>query len=237
MPPTDPHVPGPAGPHPGAGPQWPADARNLDAPDDSAGGGGINPAALKAGHEPDVFAVKPIFGIPAAVIVAFVVCFGVTTALFFTVFRRGDADPLAHPEAITRNAANLNERLSRIDRAGEHPGEKPEVDQPRLEPLRKLENNGQTFSQVPQPKGNSPWLHPEDIHPSRVEGLQKSEYVTADKKFARIPIEDAIALATTKGNGTLPSRATPKLPTPSFDKPTAANAGRGVPPVTPAEKK
>ena len=35
---------------PGAGHQWPADAKNLSAPDDHGGGGGVDPAAIARGH-------------------------------------------------------------------------------------------------------------------------------------------------------------------------------------------
>lgn len=226
------------GPQPGAGRQWPADAANLDRPDDSGGGGGINPAAIAAGHEPDVFAVKPIFSIPVAVVITFIVCFGVTTVLFFSFFRERSPDPLAHPEAKARSDAALNDRLSRTDRQGEDKNDRREVDQPRLEPLRRLENNGQTITQMPLPRGNSPWLHAEDIRPDRVEGLQKAGYVGTDKKVARIPIEDAIRLATEKkdGNTVLPVAKDAPKRIGSGEKPSASNAGQGKMPPAPKKK-
>src|SRR5437764_1185330 len=99
-----------SGPQPGAGPQWPADAAYGHAPDDNAGGGGINPAAIAAGHEPDAFAVRPIFAIPVAVFLTFVIAFALTTVLFFGLFRDAPADPMAHPEAKARNGESLNDR-------------------------------------------------------------------------------------------------------------------------------
>lgn len=210
-------------PQPGAGPEWPDDATRLEAPDDHGGGGGVNPEAVRAGREPDVFAVKPILSIPAAVVVTFVIAFTVTT-LVFLYFSNVPSDPLANPYAVDRNKAPLNQRLERIGR--EKDG------QPRLEPLQVLENDGQFITQPPLPRGNSPEYHPEDLRPDVFPGLQQSGWVEKDKT-ARIPIEDAMKLPFVPGHdairGTLfPVSKTPSAPTPTTDRPTAANAGRGA---------
>ena len=224
-------------PQPGAGRQWPADVTDLSAPDEHGGGGGVNPQAIRAGHEPDAFAVKPIMSIPLAVVIAFVIAFTVAAGVFAYVMGNVRDDPQAHPEAIARGNAPLNERLDRIDREGSHDSEakkseRREVDQPRLEPLKRLANDGQVTTQPELPTGNSPQIHPEQIHPTRVDALQKAGYVGNDKKFARIPIEDAMKLAV-ENKEILPARKDPSKPLQSHEKPTSANAGHGVLPPPP----
>ena len=166
--------PPPGGDQPGAGPNWPADVRHGAAPDDHGGGGGVDPAALRAGHEPDVFAVKPVLSIPLAVLVSFVIAFAVATGTFF--YFRGVAekpDPLADPLAVERSETPLNDRLLRTERAGLEKNPLREVDQPRLEPLRRAaRTTASTFSRPPLPTGNSPEIHWEDIRPDRVKAAQ-----------------------------------------------------------------
>jgi hypothetical protein len=225
-------------PQGGAGPQWPADAAHLSAPDEHGGGGGVNPEAVQAGHEPDAFAVKPIMSIPLAVVVAFVIAFTVAGFVFAYFMGRVKDNPMAHQEAVDRGKAPLNERLSRIDRGGLDQDKDREVDQPRLEPLKRLEGDGQTYTRPELPTGNSPQIHPEEILPNRVTALQRAGYVGADKKFARIPIEDAMRLAVEQKD-VLPARKEQSRPVPSYEKPSMASAGRGVMPTAPmpAEKK
>ncbi len=224
-------------PQPGAGPQWPADVSHLGAPDDHGGGGGVNPQAVRAGHEPGAFAVRPIMSIPLAVVVAFVIAFTVAAGVFAYFMGSIRDNPLAHPEAISRGDAPLNERLERIDREGMHDSEAKkskfrEVDQPRLEPLKRRANNGQVTTQPELPSGNSPEIHPEEIHPTRVPALHQAGYVGNDKKFARIPIDDAMKIAVANKE-ILPVRKEPSNPLKSYQKPTAASAGRGVLPPPP----
>jgi hypothetical protein len=231
---TNPHGDGPL---PGAGRGWPADVTDLDRPDESGGGGGVSPAALRAGHEPDVFKVAPILSIPVAVVVTFVIAFAVATAVFFLVIRPGATeDPFAHPEAVARNRAPLNQRLARIDRAGADTNLPPrEVDQPRLEWLRILEADGQTTTRPELPVGNSPEIHPEDVAYDRYPGLQKGGWVEPGK-VARLPIGEAIRLAATdKGlNAQLfPVRKDPSRPVPWPDRAQESNAGRTEPPPAP----
>lgn len=228
-------------PQPGAGPQWPADVTNLDRPDDSGGGGGVDPAALRAGHEPDVFAVKPILSIPLAVVVTFLIAIPLAAAVFFIVYKpegQRSEDPFAHPEARARNEAPLDERLARLDRAGADSNTQyRELDQPRLEPLRLLENNGQTTTQPDLPKGNSPYLHPEDVAYDRYPGLQKGGWVKGEEgKVARLPIAEAIRLAAADkalNAQMFPVRKDASGPLPWADRAQESNAGRPEPPPAP----
>src|SRR4051812_38655477 len=116
-PPAGPNNPGgdqprpQGGPRPGAGPQWPADARHGGAPDDHAGGGGVNPAAVAAGHEPDAFYVKPIMSIPLAVVVTFVIAFTVAAGAFAYLMAPTPPGPFVHPDAVARSSEPLDTRL------------------------------------------------------------------------------------------------------------------------------
>jgi hypothetical protein len=221
------------GPTPGSGPTWPANAAYGRAPDDHAGGGGANPEAIRAGHEADLFMVKPIMSIPLAVVIAFIVAFAVAAGVFVYVMNEGTRpDPFAHPEAVARGNEPLNERLARIDRAGREKNEQREVDQPRLEPLRRLEANGRYTTQPELPTGNSPYIHPESIMPDRVPGLQQAEYVGPEKKYARIPIGDAIRVAA-GSKEMFPVQKTPSNPIGAAHRPSYSAAGRGMVPPAP----
>ena len=220
------------GPQPGAGPNWPNDASHGSAPDDHAGGGGVDPAALAAGHEPDVFAVKPILSVPVAVVVTFAIAFSVAALAFYVLSQNVRPTPYAHPEAVRRGEQPLNERLLRIDRKGQDDNKAREVDQPRLEPLRRREADGQFYARPEMPTGNSPEIHPEEIRPDRVAALQRTGYVDTEKKFARIPIADAMTVAV--GNKDFfPVRKDATRPLTSVDKPSTSNAGRATPPAAP----
>ncbi len=229
-----PGAPIPPGAAPGAGPNWPADAANLSAPDDHGGGGGVDPAALKLGHEPDVFEVKPILSIPFAVVVTFVIGFAVAAGVFVFVMAKGrETDPRAHPAGLARGSVSLNERLARISLKGSTTVPS-EVDAPRLETLQRLQGNDkagfQFTTQPPVPTGNSPWVHPEELLPGRYEALHRTEYVGKDKKWAAIPIEDAKKLLLEKkllptANGARPQAV--------VEQPTGGNAGRGGLPAAP----
>src|SRR3954468_12056443 len=74
------------GPTPGEGRSWPHGG--LDAPDEHGGGGGGDPAAVAAGHEPDAFNVRPIFAVPAAVVITFVVAVVITIGVFWYFIRK-----------------------------------------------------------------------------------------------------------------------------------------------------
>jgi len=223
---------------PGAGREWPADALDLSAPDDSGGGGGVDPVALKLGHEPDLFQVKPILSIPFAVLVTFVIAFAVAAGVFTYVMAKGrETDPRAHPAGLARGNESLNDRLARISLKGSTTVPS-EVDQPRLETLQRLQGNDkagfQATTQPPVPTGNSPWIHAEELQPGRYEGLNRAEYLDKDKKTARIPIDDAMRLLIEQKR--LPAAANGARPQGVVEQPTNGNAGRGGLPKAPEQK-
>jgi len=229
--PHDPHV-GPGAP--GAGPQWPADVRHLGAPDESGGGGGVNPDAVRAGHEPDAFAVRPIFSIPAAVVVTFAIA-SVVAISVFTYLMTVPKDPLANQQAAAQNEAPLNQRLGRLGRG-------TETDQPRLEPLRRLEDYDQTKRQPPVTQGpvaggvragNSPELHAEDLRLTRIadpNDPNAANWTEKDRQFAAKVIEATkSAGANAQVRAVLfPVRKDQVKPPDTSRMPSEANAGRGT---------
>jgi hypothetical protein len=193
--------------------------------------GAVNPDALKAGHEPDNdFAVKPILGVPLAVVVTFVIAFSVAAGAF-AYYSKPEPDKFAHPAAVAEGKQGTNDRLSRIDREGLDKDPLRTVDQPRLEPLTRREKDGMYWARVPMPNGNSPEIHPEEIKPDRVAALHKAK-INADHHYATIPIGDAIKLALAD-KAILPVRKEQSKATPNADKPSASNGGAGTPPVLP----
>ena len=194
---------------------------------------GASAESIKAGHEPDAFAVKPIMSIPIAVVATFVVAFAVAAGVFaFFAKEMHYTSPLAHPEGVARGSAPLMDRLERIDRAGSNGDKRREVDQPRLEPLKLLTGDGRFTTQLELPTGNSPQIHPEEIFPDRVAALQRTEYTDNSKKFARIPIGEAMKLAV-EGKGMFPVQANPSSPAKTADKPSTSNGGNGMMPAVP----
>lgn len=227
---TNPPVP--SGPQPGAGPNWPADVKYGDAPDDSGGGGGVNPEAIRAGHEPDAFTVKPILSIPIAVVATFVIAFTVAAGAFVYFNPTPEKDPFAHPEAVARSEKGTNDRLDRTERAGLRLNPARDVDQPRLEPLKRLEKDGMFMARPPLPTGNSPEIQPEEIRPDRVPALHTAGYADHDKKFARIPIDEAMRIAA--GDKTMfPVQKGGSKPSSSADKPSSSSGGAGEQPAGP----
>ena len=192
--------------------------------------GTTNPDAIRAGHEPDAFAVKPIMSIPLAVVVTFVIAFSVAAGAFAYFNAPPPKDQFAHPDAVARSEEGTNERLARTERAGLEKNPKREVDQPRLEPLQMLEKDGMYFARPPLPRGNSPEIHVDDIKPDRVADLHTSG-LNADKKFAHIPIDEARKLVVERK--LLPVNKNGSKPTPSSEQPTAANGGAGIEPKLP----
>jgi hypothetical protein len=193
--------------------------------------GAVSPEALAAGHEPDnTFAVKPIMGIPIAVVVTFVIAFSVAAGAF-AYFRTSGNEPFAHPAAVDANAKGTNERLSQTQRGGLYV-EQPPIAQPRLEPLKRLEKDGMFYARPPLADGNSPEIHPDDIKPDRVAELQTKGFTDKDHKFAKIPIGDAMRIAAGDKN-MFPVQKNGSKATPSADKPSASNGGAGVVPAVP----
>lgn len=231
--PHDPHV-GPDAP--GAGPNWPADAAYGSRGDDHGGGGGVNPAAIRAGHEPDAFQVRPIFSIPVAVVVTFAIATGVAIAAFVYLMAP-HKDPMANPQAADRNAQPLNDRLGRLGRG-------TETDQPRLEPLRKLEDHGQTNHQpfTSQPPtggvraGNSPELHAEDLRPERIADPRNpnaADWTDKDRQFAGKIVDATKTLAGSSATraALFPVRKEQVKPQDTAGMPSYSNGGRGTQPA------
>ena len=97
--------------------------------------------------------------------------------------------------------------------------------------LRLLEGNSRSITSHEKPVGNSPSLHPEDIHvnPTNTPALYKTGWLDPSKTFARISIDDAMELAIqNKNRKILPFNSNPEPPRVSTNVPTAANAGRGA---------
>lgn len=235
-PPAGPNNPGGDAPHPapGAGPQWPRDVTHGRAPDEHGGGGGVNPASVAAGHEPDAFYVAPIMSIPLAVVVAFVIAFVVAAGAFaFYAAQARRPVPFAHPEAVKQGEEPTNQRLERLDRSGLWPHEKNAVDQPRLEPLRRYEADGMFYARPPLPTGNSPEIHADDIRPDRVPALQTTG-LNPDKHTAHIPIAEAMKLAAEQ-KGMFPVQKVPSKVVVTAERPSASSGGAGVVPPLPDE--
>jgi hypothetical protein len=160
-----------------------------------------------------------VVSVPLMVIGFFLLAFVVTTAVFWYA-TKPTADTNAHPAAVERNKAPLNDRLSRIYRGGE-------VDQPRLEPLVLREPGGETFSRKPLAEGNSPQIHPEALRVSKenTPSLYTAKWVEQGK-VARITIDDAMKISLEQG--LLKAAKNETRAKASKDTPSAANAGRAA---------
>ena len=205
-------------------------------------------------YEPDRFAVKTILTVPIAVIGTAFAAFVITWIVFATIFdpRKHNPEPTVTAGA-KQNAADLNERFARISSSDP----KAEVQQPRLEGLRKTQvyyRDGNPENKDPsnvvstefittQPtrEGNSPRLHAEDLRPDRVKELNTYGVVDKQTGQARMPVDKAIEMAV--GNGLLPAQpgARPLDIDANPDRPKESNAGRGRSPEpsnpTPSAKK
>jgi len=191
------------------------------AADDHGGNGPPDASVIKRGYEADGYDTKSVLSVPLLVIGFFVLAFG-TVTIMFGYFRRSEPEPTTSPQAADRNAAPLNERMARISRGS------PDVDQPRLEPLKLREGASRSITRPETLTGNSPEYRPEDIRVSEknTPTLYSAGWVEKDK-FAHIPINAAMDLAL-KGGDIFKAAAVSTLPTASTHLPTAANAGRGA---------
>ncbi len=199
------------------------------AADDHDRSGPPDASVIKRGYEEDRYDTTSVLSVPVIVVVFFVLAFGCVTVMF-RYLAPDRRDPNAHPLAVDRNSATLNDRMDRIHRGGE-------VDQPRLEPLKLRSGDSRAITRPELPTGNSPELHPEDLRPSAVNTpvLYKSGWLDANKTVARITIDDAMDIAA-QGKY-LPARKDGKPPAQPHEGPTAANAGRGLPVVAPPPHK
>ena len=199
------------------------------------------------GYEPDKFGLKTILVVPAAVIGTAFAAFVITWIVFAAVFDpRKNNPPAEIPAGAAQNAEPLNERFERISSSDP----KAEVQQPRLEGLRKAQvyyrdgnpenkdpNNvisSEFITTQPTREGNSPKFHIDDLRPDRQRELT-SYGLDKQTGLARVPVDKAIELAV--GGGLLPAQPGARRLDiePSPDRPKESNAGRGRSPE-PAKK-
>jgi len=184
--------------------------------------GGVDPAAIKRGHEVDSYDTKSVLSVPVLVILFFGLAFG-TVTLVFNYVSKSITDPMANPQAVEQNSASWNERLARIDRSSGGPS-----DQPRLEPLRERKGDVRGFTQIETETGNSPELHPEDIRANKnnTPELFTTGSIAGDKAASHLTIDEAMKLALEKN--LFPVQKTGVQPPQSAHLPTESNAGRGA---------
>jgi hypothetical protein len=84
------------------------------------------------------------------------------------------------------------------------------------------------------PTGNSPEIHWEEIRPDRVPALQKAGYRDHDKKYAHIPIADAMKFVA-EHKTVLPVQKEASKPIGTDLRPSASSGGKGVVPPLPKE--
>lgn len=188
----------------------------------------VDPTTIARGHEEDRYDWRAVWSVPALVVAFFVLAFSTVTVLYGFIANPSPDPNLDSPQAVERNRESLNDRLARIGRG-------KEVNQPRLEDLKMIEgNNGdrgnpRAFTQPVKPTGNSPWVHPEDLRPNpeNTPALYQAAWANPGKTVARIPIDDAMKLATDPKAKLLPTQAAQSKPVVTWERPTAANAGRG----------
>jgi hypothetical protein len=185
--------------------------------------GGPDQDAVKRGYEADTYDAKSVLSVPFLVVLFFVLAFGTVTLLFrWLAFPAGD--PQAHPGAVARNKAPLNERMARLGRG-------KEVDQPRLEPLRVRTGDNDAARAITRPEaaeGNSPELHPEDLIPT------KDRYPELFNSGAnKYGIDRTLGLSDAALEKLFPVSKSGTKPGTSLTASTGSNAGRGVPPALP----
>jgi hypothetical protein len=181
-------------------------------------------AVIKRGYEEDRYDATSVISVPILVIVFFVLAFGTVTVVFRFIRTPGE-DPNAHPMVVERNNTPLDERLDWIHRGGK-------IDQPRLEPLRRLNTNEgdpRAITRPPLADGNSPEFHADDIHPSpeNTPALYQSGWTDPNKTSARLTIDEAMKVWLAPKNKLFQVQKPGMEPPNSATIPTAANAGRG----------
>lgn len=188
------------------------------AADDHGGIGPPSQEVIARGYEADTYETGTVLSVPLLVILFFVLAFGTVTVIFsFIAYPKGGVKPNAHPGAVDRNKAPLNDRLNRIGRG-------KEVDQPRLEPLKLRSGDARAITrpELPVAEGNSPELHPEDLIPTkeRFPELYSAEGKYGLDKTMGLSNEGLLQLFPVQKPGTKPAS--------SQHVPTSSNAGRGA---------
>lgn len=209
---------------------------------------GADGRAVKAGHEPDGFAVSSILYVPAFLGLTVVVAFAIVTAIIFTFYTRfKPADPAANPQASEMTHADINDRFARISSSVPKDlktsdgkvVENSAVPQPRLEYLKQTTTESASDPAYLRSKrandsmGNTYEIRPEDLRPdnyvdplSREKVLATYGWRKADHSLARMPINEAIKMVIAQHKLPVKKGAVP-APTTSADKAKMSNAGRG----------
>jgi hypothetical protein len=187
------------------------------AADDHGGIGPPAPEVIARGYEADTYENSTVISVPLLVLLFFVLAFGTVTIIFsFIAYPKNGVNPNAHPGAAGRNKEPLNERLGRIHRGGE-------VDQPRLEPLKKREGDARGMPRPETAEGNSPELHPEDLIPNK--DRFPSLYAGGD---GRLGLDKTMSLSDEGLKQYFSVQKAGTKPPVSQHVPTASNAGRGA---------
>lgn len=203
---------------------------------------GVEPKSVAVGHEPDRFGAGGIIAVPIAVIITLVVTYVIVTAMVAYVNGK-TSDPIAS------NEPPINDRLGRINSSGGQsakgvPGQP--VGEPRLDGMPKIDTrvNGKDVAPYLMsfrrtPTGNWPDLYPEDLraenyidYQTRKKPLVAPSEAYADKKYARIPVADAIELLTKDDKlkkQYVPVSDTPIDPTKQANRPKPSNGGQTAP--------
>lgn len=213
-------------------------------PHDETGPPGVDLLSVRAGHEPDRFQVGPILYVPALTALALLLAYLVVTGIFQVVNIPPTRDvPGGNAQVVQLNEAPINERFARTssDQPQPLPGlPNTGVPQPRLEGLRKTHNKGPDDppyyrSKLPLGVDNPPYYRPEDLRPenyidpvSRTKILAEYSWMQPGK-VGRIPIGEAIRLATDKTNKgfALPVRQNPVKLLKTESKASLSNSGHG----------
>jgi hypothetical protein len=188
--------------------------------DDHGGLSGPPPRDVIArGYEADTYDTRTVVSVPLLVILFFVLAFG-TVSLLFAFLAYPKPDPKANPQAVARDAAPLNDRLSRIYR-----GSKDGGGQPRLEPLRLRSGNERSITSpdLPVSAGNSPELHPEDLRATS--DRYPALFATGDRKYG---LDKTLNLSDAALTQLFPVQKVAESPVDSQHVPTGSNAGRGA---------
>ena len=184
--------------------------------DDHAPHGPPPQEVIDRGYEADTYDARSVLSVPLLVILFFALAFGTVTIIFaFIAYPKGD--PRAHPTAVVRNKAPLNERLDRI-----HRGSK-DVDQPRLEPLRERQGNERAITSPETAEGNSPELHPEDLIATK--DRFPALFATGGDRYG---LDRTMALSDKALAELFQVQKPGSRPIRSPHLPSAANAGRGA---------
>jgi len=169
---------------------------------------GLDEKSAAVGHEPDRFGLGGIIAVPIAIALTLVLAY-VIVSLMFGYVNSNTGDPIAS------NDVPINARLGRISSAG---GVKPPgmtghqpSGAPRLDGLPEMDFriNGKdvapyVMSFRKTPTGNWPDIYPEDLRAERYVDYATKTMPLADPAspiagnaaYARIPIDEAIALLT-----------------------------------------